>query len=224
MASSSKANPLLEVPLFPLPNVVLFPRAVLPLHVFEQRYRQMTSDVLAGPKRVAMALLKPGWEKSYYGKPELEPVVCVGAIVSHERLPDGKFNFVLQGQTRARIVREVRIERPYRMAELEALEEVPASVEWLDGARRDFERLLGGPRAGAMECASQLRRLLDSSLTAADIADLVAFGCLDDVPLKQSLLGECNVQVRISRVLEALKTELDRASMMDAAARQANLN
>src|SRR6476661_9296831 len=80
----------LIVPLFPLPNVVLFPRAILPLHIFEERYKTMTADAVRGRRQVAMALLRPGWEKSYYGAPEIEPVVCVGAILSHERLPDGK--------------------------------------------------------------------------------------------------------------------------------------
>src|SRR5947209_4114241 len=85
------------VPLFPLPNVVLFPRAVLPLHIFEERYRAMMADALAGDRQVAMALLKPGWEKNYYARPAIEPVVCLGRILSHERLPDGCYNFLLQG-------------------------------------------------------------------------------------------------------------------------------
>src|SRR4051794_8131775 len=87
-----------SVPLFPLPNVVLFPRAVLPLHIFEERYKKMTADVLRTPGRqLAMALLRPGWEKSYYGAPAIEPVVCVGTILSHEKRSDGKYNFLLQG-------------------------------------------------------------------------------------------------------------------------------
>src|SRR5256885_4780298 len=86
--------------LFPLPNVVLFPRAILPLHIFEERYKTMTEDVLAGDRRIAMALLKPGWERNYYGRAEIEQIVCVGSILSHERLPDGKYNFLLQGHTR----------------------------------------------------------------------------------------------------------------------------
>src|SRR5437764_15065204 len=84
-----------SMPLFPLPNVVLFPRAVLPLHIFEERYKVMTADTLRGDRRVAMALLKPGWEKNYYQQPEIEPVVCVGRILEHEKLPDGKYNFLL---------------------------------------------------------------------------------------------------------------------------------
>src|SRR3954462_2206335 len=91
------------VPLFPLPNVVLLPRAILPLHVFEERYKQMTADVLRGERLVAMALLKEGWERDYYQAPQIEPVVCVGQILSHELLPDGRYNFLLQGVTRARV-------------------------------------------------------------------------------------------------------------------------
>src|SRR3982751_6181741 len=86
------------VPLFPLPNVVLFPRVVLPLHIFEERYKRMTAEVLRGDKRIAMALRRPGWEKDYYGQPAIEPVVCVGQILSHERLEDGRYNFLLQGE------------------------------------------------------------------------------------------------------------------------------
>src|SRR5436190_22730846 len=84
------------VPIFALPNVVLFPRAVLPLHIFEERYKTMTADALLGDKRIAMALLKPGWEKNYYQRPDIEPVVCVGRILAHERLAEGRYNFLLQ--------------------------------------------------------------------------------------------------------------------------------
>src|SRR6476659_438156 len=114
------------VPLFPLPNVVLFPRAVLPLHIFEERYKQMTHDALRGKRQIAMALMRAGWEKNYYQRPVLEPIVCVGTILSHERLPDGKYNFLLQGRMRARIIREVEKETAYRMAELAPLHETRA--------------------------------------------------------------------------------------------------
>src|SRR5688572_28999827 len=127
------------VPLFPLPNVVLFPRAVLPLHIFEERYKTMTVDAVAGDRQVAMALLMPGWEKNYYHRPTIEPVVCVGTILSHEKLPDGKYNFLLQGHTRARIVREVG-DKAYRMAQLEPVAEVNDLEADLADERRRFER------------------------------------------------------------------------------------
>src|SRR5437868_2125854 len=103
MAAWNGHDRLEAVPLFPLPNVVLFPRAVLPLHIFEERYKVMTAETLMGGRQVAMALLKPGWAKNYYHKPAIEPVVCVGTILTFERLPDGKYNFLLQGHTRARM-------------------------------------------------------------------------------------------------------------------------
>src|SRR5204862_2647939 len=84
------------VPLFPLPNVVLFPRAVLPWHIFEERYLAMTADALRGDRLIAMALLKTGWERDYYSTPAIEPVVCVGHILTHEQLADGKYNLLLQ--------------------------------------------------------------------------------------------------------------------------------
>src|SRR6185503_6398161 len=115
MADSMSQRGFSAVPLFPLPNVVLFPRAVLPLHIFEERYKAMTADALEGDRCIAMALLRPGWEKCYYGRPAIEPVVCIGKILSHERLPDGKYNFLLQGEARARIVRE-HGDQPYRLA------------------------------------------------------------------------------------------------------------
>src|SRR5688572_33039349 len=71
----------LVVPLFPLPNVVLFPKAVLPLHIFEERYKAMTADALSGHRRIAMALLQRGWERDYYSRPMVEPIVCVGQIL-----------------------------------------------------------------------------------------------------------------------------------------------
>src|SRR5215211_1582550 len=102
------------VPLFPLPNVVLFPRAVLPLHIFEERYKAMTAEDLDGDGVIAMALLKPGWERCYYAAPAIEPVVCAGKILTHEKLPDGKYNFLLQGIARAQVLSEDR-GRPYRV-------------------------------------------------------------------------------------------------------------
>src|SRR5882762_6901776 len=135
---SSLGGSLAAVPLFPLPNVVLFPRAVLPLHIFEERYKQMTADVLDGHRQIAMALLVRGWEKDYYGRAAVESVVCVGTILSHERLVDGRYNFLLRGHTRARIVREVG-EGPYRQGALEPMLESHAGEMALSEAR---ERLI----------------------------------------------------------------------------------
>src|SRR5574339_310094 len=81
--------------LFPLPNLVLFPHVVQPLHVFEPRYRQMTVDALAGDRLIALVLLKPGWEAEYEGRPGIYPVACLGRLVADQKLPDGRYNLHL---------------------------------------------------------------------------------------------------------------------------------
>lgn len=102
-----------RIPLFPLPNVVFFPKTYLPLHIFEPRYREMVSDVAAGGQCVGMVLLKEGWEQDYYGNPPIFDIGCVGRLVSVQGLPDGRSNILLQGLHRFEII-EQDYERSYR--------------------------------------------------------------------------------------------------------------
>ena len=81
------------LPLFPLPNVVLFPNVFLPLHIFEPRYREMVADALADDRMIGMVLLRPGWEHDYEGRPPIYPVGTSGLITNVERLPDGRLRF-----------------------------------------------------------------------------------------------------------------------------------
>ena len=108
------------LPLFPLPNVVLFPNVFLPLHIFEPRYREMVADALAGDRMIGMVLLRPGWERDYEGRPPVYPIGCSGVITHCERLADGRYNIVLRGIERFRIVREDHA-RSYRRAVVEPL-------------------------------------------------------------------------------------------------------
>src|SRR5437763_14532370 len=101
------------VRLFPLPNLVLFPQVVQPLHIFEPRYRRMTADALAGDRLLALVLLRPGWEPDYDGKPAIHPVACVGKIVADQRLDDGRYNLLLRGLTRVRILQEMPNAQPF---------------------------------------------------------------------------------------------------------------
>ena len=118
------------VPLFPLPSVVLFPEVPLPLHVFEPRYRALVNDVLASHRTIGMALLKPGYEADYHGRPPIYPLGCSGTLVQQERLDDGRYNILLHGRERFRIVEE-RGGAPYRLAVVESLGEEPGD----DGAQ-----------------------------------------------------------------------------------------
>ena len=108
------------LPLFPLPNVVLFPNVFLPLHIFEPRYRAMAADALASDRMIGMVLLKPGWEDDYEGRPPVYPIGCSGVITHVEQLADGRYNIVMRGMERFRIVQEDH-GRPYRRAIVDAL-------------------------------------------------------------------------------------------------------
>jgi uncharacterized protein len=193
------------VPLFPLPNVVLFPRAILPLHIFEERYKQMTADAVRGHRQVAMALLRRGWERDYYGRPVIDPVVCVGTIVSHERLADGRYNFLLEGRARARVVREIGTE-PYRLAELEPLAEINGDEAGLAGLRGTLAGLFRRAAFASLPAGQQIRDLLSHGVPTAVAADLAAFHLLSEHPVafRQELLAEPDVSRRVRRIVDAV--------------------
>ena len=107
------------LPLFPLPNLVFFPETRLPLHIFEPRYRQLVSDAVSADKRFGIVLLRPGWEADYFGTPATHLTGTVGEIEQVVSLDDGKYNILVRGQVRFRIVGEVHKE-PYRTARVVA--------------------------------------------------------------------------------------------------------
>ena len=205
---SDDPNPSAQtpVPLFPLPNVVLLPTAVLPLHIFEERYKLMTADAVTGSRRVAMALLKPGWELDYRSEPAIEPVVCVGEIVRHERLPDGRYNFILTGIGRATVGREVK-GKPYRRAILKPIAEVKAMEIDLELDRRHLCEVLDRGELARSELARQCKALCDSSLTTPQLADVIAFSLLSDVRAKQHLLAEGDQRTRVAATVRLLREQ-----------------
>lgn len=112
-----------RIPLFPLPGVVLLPGTILPLHIFELRYRAMVADALDGDRTIGMAMMKPGWERSG-DSPPIFPVGGAGRIVEAEHLPDGRYNIVLEGEFRYRVVEESP-PAPYRVANVDLLSSIP---------------------------------------------------------------------------------------------------
>jgi uncharacterized protein len=94
------------IPIFPLPNVVLFPGVFLPLHIFEPRYRLMLQEAIRTDRIIGMVLLKPGWEPDYEGRPAVYPVGCAGLVSRVDELQDGRYNIVLHGFEKFRVLRE----------------------------------------------------------------------------------------------------------------------
>jgi Lon protease-like protein len=118
----------ITIPLFPLPDVVLFPGVVLPLHIFEPRYRRLVEDVLAGDRRLGMAVLKPGWEADYEGSPDIYATVGFGVIEAASRLEDGRLLIRLRGEGKGRVEAEVQ-QVPYRKVVLATRPDRPPGPE-----------------------------------------------------------------------------------------------
>src|SRR4051812_33129982 len=132
------------LPMFPLPNLVFFPNTRLPLHVFEPRYRQMIADALQKENRIGIVLLRPGWEADYFGSPPIHEFGTLGTIEQAVPLDDGRFNILIRGDVRVRVLDEVsRV--PYRTARVIAEPEVQRGVneayaqrEWLADLSRQY--------------------------------------------------------------------------------------
>lgn len=191
------------VPMFPLPNVVLLPRGVLPLHMFEPRYCKMTADALAGDQRIAMALLRSGWEPEYHGRPAVHDVVCVGRIIAHELLNDGRYNILLEGVCRAKIVHEQEPDM-YRIVECDELESSAVFDIDLEPQRRRLGELIERSALGRTTLGVQLVKLTRSPLSTPDLFDVVSFNLLEDCGCKQAILEEADVLRRIDYALDQL--------------------
>jgi Lon protease-like protein len=131
------------IPIFPLPNVVLFPNVFLPLHIFEPRYRRMLAKALEGDRIIGMVLLRPGWEGNYEGRPPVYPIGCAGLITHAEPLADGRYNIVLRGLEKFRVLSEEETDG-YRVAQIQTLMEELTDLERasIRAERRRLEALL----------------------------------------------------------------------------------
>jgi Lon protease-like protein len=195
------------VRLFPLPNLVLYPCVVQPLHIFEPRYRQLMADALAGDRLMALALLQPGWEEDYDKRPPIHPVVCIGRIFQEQQLSDGRYNLLLHGVARARVVEELPSTKPYRRARVEVLADVPVPSASLEKAlREELGQRMTAWLAAQSVAADQLEKLLHSGLPLGTLCDVFAFALPIDVGVKQELLEEVDAERRTRRLLAQLET------------------
>jgi Lon protease-like protein len=193
------------VRLFPLPNLVLYPFIVQPLHVFEPRYRQLMADALAGDRLMALALLKPGWEGEYHQRPTIYPTVCVGRIFKEERLTDGRYNLLLHGVARARVVEELPADKLYRLARVEVQDDVPVSSVAAEKAlREELSQRLSGWFTAQPAARDQFQKLLHSGLGLGTLCDVFAFALPLDLAIKQQLLEEAEIERRARHLLEHL--------------------
>ena len=192
--------------LFPLPNLVLFPHVMQPLHIFEPRYRDLLEDALAGDRLMAMSVLAPGWEKNYEGRPRLYPVACLGRITTHFRLADGTYNVLLLGLQRVRLLRELAPARRFREAEVELCEDQyrgrPLAQQ--RALQQKFRNALVQVLPTLPEAQGQLDQLLGNDIPLGVLTDVISYLLDIDLARKQLLLAEVDVYRRADLLLTHL--------------------
>ena len=180
-----------QVRLFPIPNLVMFPHVVQPLHIFEERYREMMEDALAGDGLIAMPVLKPGWEADYASRPPLEKSACLGRVVLHNKLPDGCYNLLLLGLSRIELVRELKPLRSFRQADAIVLDaptiddQSPEVTRLRASLTRAFESHLA-----AQAPSESLGAMLNKEFPLPQLTDLLAFALPLSLEAKVALLSD----------------------------------
>jgi uncharacterized protein len=202
------------VPLFPLPNVVLFPKTPVPLYIFEERYRTMVREALAGSGELVIALLRSGFEANYTGVSAVHNVACLGKIESYEELEDGKYNIVVVGVQRVRLIREVQ-HSPYRMVEVEKLDdgardEIPGEIarrhNHLGGLFARFTELATGVNQHALELMPQL--------DFESLVNMVAMTLNLPIEEKQALLEIGEAYLRCDMLIPILQQQLETLALV----------
>lgn len=191
--------------LFPIPQLVMFPYVVQPLHIFEPRYRELMEDALAGDELIAIPVLKPGWEQDYAGRPPLERWACLGKIVLHRQLDDGGYNLLLMGVARVEILRELPPTRSFREAEVRIVDDVAPSLD--DPTTIDLrEKLSGVIRQQGCQCDTPdaVAQILENHCPLCQLTDLVAYALPLPLETKQLLLAERCVLQRAEILCEIL--------------------
>ena len=196
------------IPVFPLPNVVLFPEVMLPLHIFAPRYRQMVRDAKDNtPSLIGMALLRGNWQEQYEGRPEIFPVCCAGEMVRVVPLPDGRSNILLKGLRECRI-KEERSGKMYREAVVEWRPLTKGAL--VPDLRRDLSRLI---ETYLQKNEAVQKFLADPSVEDDFFVNFFAFH-LDFLPIeKQTLLEATTIPERATLLRDMLDFKLTEARL-----------
>jgi len=195
------------VPVFPLPEVVLFPGVVMPLHVFEPRYRAMTADALAtdrtdGGHLIVLALLRPGWEEDYEGSPPVHPVATLGEIVHAQRLDDGRYFLTLRGLERVELTGDESLTPGgYRIARIKPAPEPLAGLESPTAVAELIQLLADFSEwNGSVQINTEPSMIRDQPELRVTLLNTLAFHLGVPAAVRQELLAESDLGARLRRV------------------------
>ena len=192
--------------IFPLPNLVLFPHILQPLHIFEQRFRDMFEDAVADDQLIAMAHLLPGWESGYDGRPPVFSVACLGRITTYKRLPDGRYNLLLRGVHRVRIVDELDNGKSFREAKVELLDEFYSQTSGTchDELERELIESFSSSCPDFSEIKQHLDELRSDGICLGMLTDILSYSLDLNLDVKDQLLAELDVVQRAKLLLAQL--------------------
>lgn len=177
---------------------------MLPLHIFEARYRAMVTDCLSRDKRLAVVGLQPGYEGGYEGKPAVYPVSGVGRIVQWERLASGRYNLLLRGEGRVRIDRELPTDTLYRMVAATPLRETGAAGAAVPALTGRVKARCGQILSAVGRSGEDLQNMMEGLDHPAELCDQVASALIPTPTTRQALLEELDVERRLERLAAAL--------------------
>lgn len=195
------------IPLFPLPNVVLLPAGVIPLHVFESRYCALVEEVLGSNQLLGLPQLAPGWESNYHGDPDIYPTFGLGRILQHEVLEGGRFNILVEGIARVRVLEEGIHPKGFREAKVSLVSDTPGDSAALSRATRKTKLALGQ----LISLSPQLRdlsALMELDLDAANLSDTLAHAIMTDPSDRQAYIETNAVSERMGLTQKALESVL----------------
>ncbi len=190
--------------IFPLPGVVLFPHVVLPLHIFEPRYRQMTQDALAHDQHIVIVQARPDLGFDAGGEPLIENTACLGQIITHQRLEDGRFNLLLLGCHRIHLDRELEVTTLYRQMEARIIPDIEPLMPEAPN-REVLSRLFRDAMAVAGPLDPDLDRVLQSEISLSMLTDLIAYALGLPPLVQQQLLAEPSVETRAACLIRMLR-------------------
>ena len=209
--SRSLARALRRMPLFPLEDVVLFPHSMIPLYVFEARYRKMVKDVLASNRLIAMSLQLEKENPAEDSAPRVAEIASVGELVLAQELPDGRFNLVVRGRARIAIDEELVSDEPYRLvAAHEIPDDPPDKSPDLNEADTALRALVTGLAESIPDGGELLKHVAAAQDTPAALSNVMAASLVADAKARQRLLETTDVFQRLEELSSEVVALIDR--------------
>lgn len=197
-----------RVRLFPLPEMVVFPHSMQPLHIFEPRYCEMLNESLEGDRLIAMATLTGGIVTSLSDGPPIASTVCIGKIVSHAEVDGDRHNILLVGTKRARIVREVDAGRPFRIAEVEIDSDIypPSGADMRLVLKGELLKAFANIIPASANVQQNLHELMAGQMGLGPITDIISYTLPFEVEAKLRLLSQPDVDQRAEELIQLLNS------------------